>query len=72
MIILILGDGDAFYFKFPELEISSCRWDILVTSLELAGGLESQGFLIFLHHPTWHHDAGMVQDEENRLRWFKT
>lgn len=74
MIILILGDRDAFLFKFSELEISSSRWDIFSceTSFALAGGLESQGFLIFPHDRAWHRDAGMVQDEENHLRWFKT
>lgn len=59
--------GGAFYFKFPvashtdssaELEISTWRQEtVLVTSLALAGSLESRGFLVFVYHQAlwcWH------------------
>ena len=60
MIILVLGNRGVFLLQMPssfthrlsntELEISTWRRDIFSSSLVLAGGLESQGFLMFVHH----------------------
>lgn len=82
MIFLILGNRAAFLLQIPssfthrlsntELEISTWRRDIFSSSLVLAGGLESQGFLVFVHHWAWcWHDAGVAQEVENPLRLFK-
>lgn len=31
----------------------------------MVGGLESWGFLVFIHHWAWHGDAGMAQDGDS-------
>ena len=46
--------------------------DIFSSSLVLAGGSESQGFLMFAHQWAWSwHDTDVAQEVENPLRLFK-
>ena len=82
MIILILSHRGGFYFKFPlashtdslvqSWKLAHGERDIFSSSLVLAGGSESQGFLMFAHHWAWcWRDADVAQEVENPLRLFK-